>query len=65
MLISSAWKIQVCLSIRFHFHTHLAKQFNEEVYIQDVRDIFDCNFFGGEQYGADDLQGFVLCALRV
>jgi hypothetical protein len=47
-----------------YLYTHLAKQFNEEVHIQDIRDVFYGNFFCGEQYGTDDLQGFVLRTLR-
>ena len=44
-------------------YTHLAQQFYQQVYVQDVRDIFDFNTFWSQQYRADDLQRFIFCAL--
>ena len=47
-----------------HLYIHFSEQLYQKIYIYDVGDIFNGHFPGCQQNSADDLQGFVLCALR-
>ena len=46
-----------------HAHAHPAQQVDQVLDVQDLRDVGDGDRLGGEEDGADHLQGFVLGAL--
>ena len=46
-----------------NFYIHFMQQFNEQVNINDIRDIIDHYFIGSKQYCTDYLQGFIFCTL--
>lgn len=48
-----------------HFYSHAEYQIYEVVHVKDLRHIFYCDLFCGEQAGADDLQCFVLAPIGV
>ena len=47
-----------------HLHLHVAQELYQVIHIQDIRYIMDCHFFRRKQCCTNDLQGFILCALR-
>ena len=48
----------------FHLHLHIAQELYQVIHIQYIRYIMDCHFFRRKQCCTNDLQGFILCALR-
>ena len=51
------------LFLALDVHPDSAQQLDEVLDVQDLRDIGDRDRFGGEKYGADNLQGLVFRAL--
>ena len=52
------------LGMALNLDTHALEQFDEVAHVQDFRDVADAHRLSGEEDGAENLQGLVLCSLR-
>ena len=55
--------VVVCV-VLCHLHSHIAKQLDLIVHIDDIGDVLDAYRFIGQQHGTEHLQGLVFSALR-